>query len=126
MAAPPTAFAALVLLDALYGDVDKFADLDRGQPRRFFPERLHGQYHPAQNTELMQILDEREISYVTEMPQRNRRDNVVFLATSGTRHNDYVTAAWAANPIKDVLQRQASRLVGGGAIARSSGGDTVR
>ena len=78
------------------------------------------------NTELMQILDEREISYVTEMPQRNRRDNVVFLATSGTRHNDYVTAAWAANPIKDVLQRQASRLVGGGAIARSSGGDTVR
>lgn len=116
----------LVLLDALYGDVDKFAAWIAGNRDAFFLSAYMGNTTRRKNTELMQILDEREIFYVTEMPQRNRRDNVVFLATSGTRHNDYVTAAWAANPIKDVLQRQASRLVGGGAIARSSGGDTVR
>lgn len=116
----------LVLLDALYGDVDKFAAWIAGNRDAFFLSAYMGNTTRRKNTELMQILDEREISYVTEMPQRNRRDNVVFLPTSGTRHNDYVTAAWAANPIKDVLQRQASRLVGGGAIGRSSGGDTVR
>ena len=116
----------LVLLDALYGDVDKFAAWIAGNRDAFFLSAYMGNTTRRKNAELMQVLDEREISYVTEMPQRNRRDNVVFLATSGTRHNDYVTSAWAENPIKDVLQRQASRLIGGGPVAQSPGGGALR
>jgi hypothetical protein len=37
-----------------------------------------------------------------------------------------VTNAWAALPIKDLLQRQASRLVGGGPVARTSGSGALR
>ena len=116
----------LVLLDALYGDVDKFAAWIAGNRGAFFLSAYMGATTRRKNTELMQILDEREISYVTEMPQRNRRDNVIFLATAGTKHNDYVTNAWAVNPIKDVLQRQAGPLIGGGPVAQSPGGGALR
>lgn len=118
----------VVLLDALYSDVDKFAAWIAGNRDGFFLSAYMGRTTRLKNTELMQTLNEQEIPYVTEMPPRHRRDNVVFLATVAgtTRHNDFVTHAWAVNPIADVLQRQASRLVGGGAVARSPASGAVR
>ena len=67
------------------------------------------------------MLEERQIPYATEMTG-NRRDNVMFLATTDVNHTDFVTNAWAANPIKDVLQKQAGRLIGRGPVAQSPGG----
>jgi len=116
----------LVLLDALYGDVDKFAAWIAENRNATFVSAYMGRTTRRKNVELMQMLDERGVSYVTEMPAGGRRDNVIFLPTSGTRHNDYVTNAWAALPIKDLLQRHAGRLVGGGAVARTSGSGSVR
>lgn len=113
----------VVLLDALYGEVDKFAAWIAGNRDAFFVSAYIRGTTRAKNTELMQLLQERDIAFATEMP-RNRRDNVVFLATApGTaKHRDFVTQAWAASPIKDVLQRQAVHVIGSGAVARSSGG----
>ena len=116
----------VVLLDALYGDVDKFAAWIASNREALFVSAYMGNTTRRKNAELMQTLEEQNIPYVSEMPSRNRRDNIIFLATSGTSHNDYVTSAWAENPIKDVLQRQATRLTGGGALARSAGGAAVR
>jgi len=116
----------VVLLDALYGDVDKFAAWIATNREALFFSAYMGNTTRRKNAELMQTLEEQNIPYVSEMPSRNRRDNIIFLATSGTSHNDYVTNAWAENPIKDVLQRQATRLTGGGALARSAGGAAVR
>jgi hypothetical protein len=118
----------VVLLDALYGEVDKFAAWIAGNREAFFVSAYIRGTTRAKNNELMQLLQERDIPFVTEMPPRNRRDNVVFLAsTPGTaKHRDFVTHAWAASPIKDVLQRQAARVIGAGAVARSTSGGAVR
>ena len=61
-----------------------FAAWIAGNREAFFVSAYMGNTTRRRNGELMQILDERDISYVTEMPPRNRRDNVFFLATSGS------------------------------------------
>ena len=115
----------LVLLDALYGDLDKFAAWIAGNRTAFFVSSYIGGTTRRKNAELMQMLEEREIPYATEMTG-DRRDNVMFLATTDVNHTDFVTNAWAANPIKDVLQKQAGRLIGGGPVAQSPGGGALR
>ncbi len=116
----------VVLLDALYGDLDKFAAWMAANRSGFFVSSYTGSTR-RRNEALMQMMQERGIPYVTEMTQRNRRDNVFFLATgSDVNHTDFVTQAWAANPIADVLQKHAGRLMGGGPIARTTGAAAVR
>ncbi len=116
----------VVLLDALYGDLDKFAAWIAGNKSTFFISSYTSSTR-RRNSELMQMLQERDVSYVTEMSPRNRRDNVFFLATaSDVNHTDFVTRAWAVNPIADVLQKQAGRLMGSSPIARSPGAAALR
>ena len=112
----------LVLLDALYGDLDKFASWIAGNKQAFFVSAYTGSTR-RRNGELMKMLEERDVMYVTEMTPHNRRDNVFFLATGPeVNHTDFVTNAWAADPIADVLRKHAGRMMGGGPVARTSAG----
>ncbi len=119
---------SVVLLDALYGELDKFADwIAANRSGVFVSSYIAKGAMKSRHAALMQTLRERHIAFATEMPRRRLRDNVFFLATgTDVRHADFVTQAWAANPIADVLQKHAARLMGGSPIARKSGAVSSR
>jgi hypothetical protein len=118
----------VVLLDALYGELDKFAGwITANRSAVFVSSYIGGGAMKRRHADLMQMLRDRDIAFATAMPRRGQRDNVFFLATgSEIKHADFVTQAWAANPISDVLQKHAGRLMGSGPIARNSGTVSAR
>jgi hypothetical protein len=93
----------VLLLDALYGEVDKYADFIARHPNAFFIS-AYTSSSARGNESLQQYLAEREHPFTTSLPPRVE-GTVAFLRTSGAGHEDFVTRAWTDDPIRDVLQR---------------------
>lgn len=92
-----------VLLDGLYGEVDKFADwIDRNE-RAFFLSAYTASTKRG-NEALQRRLAEQKIPYRTAMAPRLGPGSVTFIAAD-TAHRDYVTRAWSDYPISDLLRR---------------------
>jgi hypothetical protein len=97
----------VVLLDALYSGLDKFASWI-AQNRSGFFVSAYTHYTRGHNADLERMLSERAVAYSTELRDRPLAGSVTFLATgSDVRHRDFVTHAWVDNPIKDLLGRLA-------------------
>ena len=96
----------VVLLDALYGELDKFEKWILGdRQRRFFVSGYLGSTR-ARNLQLQKMLDDRNIPYRMELDDRIRPGSITFIpGKNGERHNDYVTRAWVPNPLADLLNR---------------------
>ena len=96
----------VVLMDALYGELDKFEKSILGDRKnRFFVSGYLGSTR-ARNLQLQRILDDRDVPYRMSLDERIRPGSVTFIAgKGGERHHDYVTRAWAENPIADLLNR---------------------
>jgi hypothetical protein len=94
----------VVLLDALYGQLDKFLPwITKAKPGFFIS--AYGSSTQRQNHELEHILSEQNVAYGTKLG-RNWEDRPTFLATGpDVRHRDYVTQSWTKDPIEDVLAR---------------------
>lgn len=95
----------IVLLDALYGELDTFEDWIAKNKSGFF---ISGYLNStrARNLELKRMLSERKIETGSSLESDLRPGNVVFIAGGpDERHNDYVTQAWAPDPIADILNR---------------------
>jgi hypothetical protein len=96
----------VVLLDALYGDLDKFEKWIMGdRARRFFVSGYLGSTR-SRNLQLQQMLDHRSIKYRMSLDDRIRPGSITFLpGRNGENHTSYVTRAWTDNPIADLLNR---------------------
>jgi hypothetical protein len=96
----------VVLLDALYGEVDKFEKWITGDRyRRFFVSGYLGSTR-ARNLQLQQMLDNRGIKYRMALDDRIRPGSITFLpGRNGENHHSYVTKAWTDNPLADILNR---------------------
>jgi hypothetical protein len=96
----------IVLLDALYGDVDTFANWISSRDKAFFLS-AYANSTRARNTEFAEMLkDGRDVTVSTKLKGPLRGGTVTFISTSPeTEHRDFVTKAWANHPIKDLLQR---------------------
>lgn len=95
----------VVLFDALYGEVDKFADWIVNDRSRVFVSAYTGSTR-ARNTELQRILNERNVGFSTGFEPHMGPGSVAFLAASSeTEHRDFVTNAWAPQPLADLLTR---------------------
>jgi hypothetical protein len=93
----------VLMLDAVYGEVYKYADWIERHPNSFFISAYTSS--SARGNEALQgLLADRDIAIATTLPQR-LAGKVAFLRTTGANHTDYVTRAWADNPIRDVLER---------------------
>ena len=93
----------VLLLDAVYGELDKFASWIANNRSGFFVSAYthHTRRH---DRELMQILTEKGIAISEEMVGPLRPGSVVFVETAeDIIHRDYVTRAWTEKPIQDVL-----------------------
>ena len=94
----------MVLLDALYGGTGKFADWIAENRSTFFvssytPHTAH------RNVYLERLLRKRSVPYSSELRNSHLQGMVTFLPTGDISHRDFVTHAWADNPIKDILVR---------------------
>ena len=98
----------VVLLDAVYGELDKFASWIENHRSGFFVSS-YTHYTARRDHELMSMLREKGIKVSEDTDGPLRPGSVVFVETGeGITHRDYVTRAWTKNPIQQVLVKMAS------------------
>lgn len=95
---------AVLLLDALYGEIDKFTSwLARDRSTIFVSAYTH--LTAENNARLRRILTEREIPFATELAKPLAKGSITFVvADEEIKHRDFVTQAWAEQPIGDFLR----------------------
>ena len=95
----------VVLLDALYGELDKFERWIKSDRSRFFVSAYLGSTRVG-NLELERILKNENIRIRTSFEPKLRPGSVIFIAGGPDRnHTDFVTRAWTRYPIADLLNR---------------------
>jgi hypothetical protein len=112
----------VILLDAVYGELDKFASWIENHRNGFFVSS-YTHYTSPRDHELMSMLRGKGIAVSESMDGPLRPGSVVFVKTGeGITHRDYVTQAWTRNPIEQVLVKMAapSMRVAAGTTASSS------
>ncbi len=98
----------VVLLDAVYGELDKFASWIESHRSGFFVSS-YTHYTARRDRELMSMLRQKGISVSEDMDAPLRPGSVVFVETTdGITHRNYVNRAWTQNPLKDVLVKMAA------------------
>ncbi len=94
-----------LLLDALYGDHDKYLDWLGRRPEAFFVS-TYGPLVKPQNEEFRKQLTDRGIGFTTNFPPHLVPGINAFLDVGDeVKHNDFVTQAWSADPLKVMLSR---------------------
>jgi hypothetical protein len=96
------------LLDAVYGELDKFESWIANNRTGFFVS-AYTRSTKRHEKELMAMLKEKGIAISEDMDGPLRPGSVVFVETpDGVTHRDYVTRAWTNNPVKEVLVKMAA------------------
>jgi hypothetical protein len=125
---PKSRLRGIVLMDSLYSGVDRFANWITDNRSGFFVSS----YTPhlrAHNMELQSALRARSVPFGSELKPDHMAGSVTFLPAGPISHRDFLTHAWADNPVKDVLVRldeydprtQTARNGSGGPVAAVSG-----
>lgn len=95
----------VILLDALYGELGKFASWIENDRSAFFVSAYLGSTR-AKNQRLASILDHKEIAIDHRLDKRIARGDVTILSGGDeVSHRSLVTRAWVHNPIEDLLRR---------------------
>lgn len=103
--APGERILGVVLLDALYGDIEKFVAWIAGVDGGFFVSAYTPSTHDG-NALVTRILGERQIPIETRMPLvLSGRLVVLVAAPERATHADFVTSAWVDDPVRDLLRR---------------------
>ncbi len=98
----------VVLLDAVYGELDKFASWIENHRSGFFVSS-YTHYTARHDRDLMHMLREKGVSVSEDADAPLRPGSVVFVETGeGITHRDYVTQAWTKYPIERVLAKMAA------------------
>ena len=96
------------LLDAVYGELDKFASWIVNNRSGFFVSS-YTHYTKRHDDELIKMLKEKGIAISEDMDGPLRPGSVVFVETpDGVTHRDYVTHAWTENPVREMLVKMAA------------------
>ncbi len=101
-----TRLQGLVLFDAMYGQLDKFASwLEHAHNSAFFFSAFGESTHD-ENEALKEQLDEANLRYKTALPNKLLRGSISFINVgTDVKHEDFVTQAWTQNPLAWVLSR---------------------
>jgi hypothetical protein len=95
----------VVLFDALYGEVETFADWITTQKTAFFIS-TYSRSTEGRNTQLQKVLADRQIPFTTALEPRLVPGSIAFLpAPKEAQHRDFLTQAWVDAPLKDLLAR---------------------
>lgn len=91
----------VILLDALYGQIDKFANwIERARGAAFFFS-TYTESTREQNEALQSELTDANLRYASKLPKQLRPGTVAFIDSGldWTHHNEFVTQAWTQNPL---------------------------
>jgi hypothetical protein len=95
----------VILLDAPFGDQDKFAGWLARRPHAFFLS-VYGKTARDDNALLQKLLTDRGVGFRTELPANLAPNSVTFIDAPGdTKHVDFVTEGWGTDPLKTLLRR---------------------
>jgi hypothetical protein len=95
----------IILLDALYAEMDKFAAWIEGRGSAFFFS-AYSRSALDENAVLQRMLTERGVHFSTSLPARLAPGSVTFLPTAeDVVHVDFVTKAWVDDPLRVVLAK---------------------
>jgi hypothetical protein len=94
----------VVLLDSLYGDLDKFAHWIEADPSAFFVS-VYLSSTRNQNAQLEDILAAHDVDVSPQINTRLASGGVAVVPGGDGRHRDLVTHAWVDYPIIDLLKR---------------------
>jgi hypothetical protein len=93
----------VVLLDGVYGQLDKFATwIENNRSSFFISSYTH--LTKRHNDELERILTDHDVPFSRELNPDLGRGGVAFVSAD-VPHRDYVTHAWVDYPIKDIVSR---------------------
>ena len=95
----------VVLLDALYGEEDKFAHwIEGARSRAFFVSAYSSSSHDK-NVSLRARLQRDGVAVQSGLPDGLRPGVVAFVDSGDVRHEDFVNVAWTSDPLRDILSR---------------------
>jgi pimeloyl-ACP methyl ester carboxylesterase len=95
----------VVLLDALYGELDKYENWITTNRNTFFVSAYLGSTR-ARNLELQRTLTDRRLPVLTALDEQLRPGSVTILpGGAGDNHADFANRAWGSNPVTDLLNR---------------------
>ena len=100
-----TRLAGVVLLDALYGEQERFERWITTHHRRAFFVSVWGNSSLSENVAFNLALARRNIEVQTRAPQRLAGGGVWSVPSLGAEHMDFVTRAWVDDPLRDLLSR---------------------
>lgn len=96
----------VVLLDALFGEADRYGDWIGGNRAKTFFFSAYSRASGEPNARLRSIFDVNGANYVKGLPAKLNAGTIGFLPTGeGVNHNDFATHAWTGYPLKAVLAR---------------------
>jgi hypothetical protein len=95
----------IVLMDSLYGELEQFENWILSNRKGFFISGYLGSTR-ARNLQLQRDLTDKGIKISKSLDGPIRPGSVVFIpGHPEDSHRDYVTQAWTADPIADILNR---------------------
>jgi hypothetical protein len=94
----------VILMDALYGDEDKFATWLAARRRQAFLLSAYTDSTKDENATLQGLLAKRRIPFTRSLPKTLSPGTAAFVATGGLdMHGDFVTRAWQPDPLEKAL-----------------------
>ena len=95
----------VILLDALYGEQEKFANwIESARSRAFFVSAYSNSSHDG-NVALRARLRHDGVPVEEGMPDGLRPGVVAFIDAGDVSHDDFVNVAWTSDPLRDLLSR---------------------
>ncbi len=95
----------VVLLDALYGEKDKFVRWVEGSGRNAFFVSAYSTSSRDGNLAIEAELQQAGITVQNELPATLGPGEVAFVDAGSVDHNDFVTSAWGGAPLRDIFSR---------------------
>lgn len=94
----------VILLDALYGEEEKFAAWMAGHRRQAFLLSAYTESTQEENAAVQRLLAKRRIAHADAPPPALRPGTVAFVACgSWEMHGEFVTQAWRSDPLRHAL-----------------------
>ncbi len=95
----------VVLLDALYGERDKFVSWAEGAGRSAFFVSAYSTSSRDANLAVEAELRQAGLTVADSLPASIAPGDIAFVDAGSVAHNDFLTSAWGGAPLRDVFAR---------------------
>lgn len=95
----------VILMDALFGEMDKFSSWLAGKRSAFFVS-AYARSSSSENAELQRLLKDQKITFENTLNPSLKAGSILFLATApDVSHIEFMSHAWTAEPLKALFAR---------------------